>query len=243
MMSRALVAAFVLPVVFAALVLGSTMANRREGRGPTVLTARELVLGERNDDQSIAEVWLAWTEPAGLPGAWMTREALAAVGFDVSVGPSASDAADFYGHQTSRRAFVVFELDGPAFQGAIAERQRDGVVAPTPDARDRLLATASRLVPVAIGPDAAALVARHPDPRTHLIAAAIVGIQRLDAVDGPAYVGGMLLTVDPQRIQVPASLAVNLPRRRFDGELQPFSVGLMYGSRWEPWVVSVDRGR
>ena len=241
MRPRAMAAAFVLPIAFTALVLVSTMVNRREGRGPIVLSARELVLGERNDDQSIADVWLAWTEPAVRPGAWVTREALAAVGFDVSVDPLRSEAADFYRRQTSRRAFVAFELDGPSWRAVVAERERNEV-AVTPDARDRLLATASRLVPVAIGPDAASLVAQYPDSRTHLIAAAVVGIQRLDAVGGPVYLAGMLLNVDPQRIQVPAALAATLPQRRFDGELEPFSVSLMYGSRWEPWIVSVERG-
>jgi hypothetical protein len=240
MKSRALVAAFVLPVAFTALVLASTFANRREGRGPTVLTARELALVERNDDQSIADVWLAWTEPAGLPGAWVTRESLAAVGFDVSVDPASSEAADFYRRQLLRRAFVAFELDGPAWQAVVALRQRNEPAVSQED-RDRLLSTASRLVPVAIGPDAATLVERYPDPRTHLIAAAIVGIMRTDSVGEPAYLAGTVMNVDPRRIQVPASLAGSLPQRRFEGELQPFSVSLMYGSRWEPWIVSVDR--
>jgi hypothetical protein len=241
MKPRALVAAFVLPVVFTALVLVSTMANRRDGRGPTVLTARELVIGERNDDQTIADVWLAWTEPAGLPGAWVTRDALAAVGFDVSVDPASGEAADFYRRQLMRRAFVAFELDGPAWQAVVADRRRNEPAVAQED-RDRLLSTASRLVPVAIGPDAATLVARYPDPRTHLISAATVGIMRTDPVGEPAYLAGMVMNVDPRRIQVPAALAGNLPSRRFDAELQPFSVSLMYGSRWEPWIASVDRG-
>jgi hypothetical protein len=92
---------------------------------------------------------------------------------------------------------------------------------------------------VAVTRDAAALVKQFPDPRTHLIARAYVGIGRFQMSAETAYVGGILASVEPRRIQVPPELAARLPRQDRTRAMAPFNVSLMYGSRWEPWVANL----
>jgi hypothetical protein len=101
----------------------------------------------------------------------------------------------------------------------------------------------SRLVPIAVAADAAALAQRYPDPLTHLITAAVVRIVRFERAGGSPYLGGTLANINPRRIQVPAAHAAALPVRGLaerTGESR-YTVSLMYGRRWEPWVVGVGR--
>lgn len=234
--------ALALPLVYAAAVLGATAVNRRDGRGPTVLTEREIVLGVRDDNRSVPELWLSWSEPAGPPGSWLPPATLAALGFDVSVDPAAGHAAHHYRRQLARRAYVAFEIDGPAWQAVLAERERaEGAGEAVP--QDDLRRNGSRVVPVDSAVDAQTLTQRYPDPRTHLIARALIRVQRYERRPGAApYVGGWLINVDPRRIQVPVELSRDLPVRQFnENQRDRFTVSLMYGRRWEPWVTAVSR--
>jgi hypothetical protein len=247
MIPRAYLLAVVWPVAFMLTVLAAWAANGRSARGPTVLTEREAPVRPRTSDRAIAEVWLGWTEPAGAPGAWMTRDDLTALGFDVSVDPGDPRAEEHYRRQLSRRAFVAFELDGPAWAAVLAQRQAAPPVSDVlPRGVDAIaedgLRFASRLVPVAIAPDARTLAERFTNPRTHLVTAAVVRVARFDPplTGGTSYIGGMLRTIDPARIQVPSSLAASLPMSaRADVRQSRYTVSLMYGARWEPWVMGV----
>jgi len=241
MIPRVYVIPFVLPAIFAAIVLAATAANGRSGRGPTMLTEREAGLTPRTRDRSIAEVWLGWSEPAERSGAWLTRDALEALGFDLSVDASDQRAESHYRRQLARRAFVAFELDGPAWQAVLAESNRDEAVAER-GAMAGPRVNGSRLVPVAVDRDADALAQRYPDARTHLIAAATLRVVRFELPAGAPYIGGRLLNLDPQRIQIRAELAAELPLwTPGTRERTPYAISLMYGSRWEPWVTEVGR--
>lgn len=240
MIPRACFLALALPVVFALTVLGSSAANGRTGRGPTVLSEREAILSPRTSDRSVAEVWLSWTEPAGAPGSWMTRDMLERLGFDLSVDPSVGETADVhYRRQLSRRAFVAFELDGPAWRAVVADRERQATEPAPGEGFERF---GSRLVPVAVDPDVDVLAQRFPDPAMHLIVAATVRVMLFRPMNEPPYIGGQLTGIDPQRIQVPATRASQLPR--FGPGENPtnrsFRISLMYGARWEPWVEGVE---
>lgn len=244
MIPRAYLLAFALPIVFAVMVLGASAANGRSARGPTVVSEREATLGARSSDRSIAEVWLGWTEPAGRPATWMTRDVLDGLGFEFDVAPADPEAAPYYQRQLSRRAFVAFELDGPAWQAVLDERVRaqgSGERAPVDGRRTN----GSRLVPVAVDRVADVLAQRFPNPGTHLIAAATVRVALFRPPNGTPYVGGMLVNIDPRRIQIPAERAASLPRRSPEENPQstPFRISLMYGARWEPWVVDVEAGQ
>jgi hypothetical protein len=241
MIPRAYAVPFVLPVLFAAAVLAASAVNGRSARGPIVLTEREATLSPRSADRSVAEVWLGWTEPAGRSGEWLTRDALAALGFDVSVEAADARAESHYRRQLSRRAFAAFELNGPAWQAVLADRerlQRAGQPVPV----EGLGGIGSRLVPVAVDRDAAVLALQYPDPRTHLITAATIRVVRFVVPDGAPYVGGTLVNIDPRRIQIPSAHASNLPRREQgeDPQRRPYTISLMYGSRWEPWAAAVN---
>jgi hypothetical protein len=243
MIPRAFAVSLVLPVLFAAVVLAAAAVNGRSGRGPTIVTEREALLAFRSDDRPVAQIGLAWTEPAGEHGAWLTRETLVALGFDLSVEASDPRAESHYRGQLTRRAFVAFELDGPAWQAVLSEREQGERAAGRAGrgVYDGLRAGASRLVPVAADRDAAVLAQRYPDPRTHLITAVTIRVFRAEVPDGRVYVGGTLLNVDPPRIRIPVEHASKLPRRPIgkDGRRTPLTISLMYGSRWEPWVAAV----
>jgi hypothetical protein len=236
-------------VAFAAAVLAASAANGRAARGPTILSEREATVTPRTSDRAVAEVWLGWTEPAGAPGAWMTRDVLAGLGFDVSVDPADPRAGEHYRRQLSRRAFAAFELDGPAWAAVLAQREAAPPVSAVgargiDAAAEDGLRFASRLVPVAVATDAEPLAERYPDPRTHLIAAAIVRISRFETPGRAPYVGGMLQNIDPRRIQVPSTHAAALPMdARVDMRQSRYRLSLMYGARWEPWVVAVDAAK
>lgn len=239
---RAQAAALALPVLFAAVVLASAAANRRDARGPTILTEREVSLGFRSDDRSVPELWLSWSEPAGPFGAWLTRDALGALGFDVSVDAGDPQAEVHYARQLARRAFVAFEFDGPAWQAVLDDRARTEPPG-APLTADDFRRSGSRLVPVDVALDPAVLVRRYPDPQRHLITAAAIGVRRYETAGGAPYVGSALIDVDPRRIQVPVDQAADLPPGRIDERERPrFRVSLMYGRRWEPWVADVSRG-
>jgi hypothetical protein len=101
----------------------------------------------------------------------------------------------------------------------------------------------SRLVPVDVDRDSEVLARRYTDVRAHLITAAVIAVRRFERSGGPPYVGVALLTVDPPRIQVPVEFASALPVRGPNGnEAMPFSLSVMFGRRWEPWVVAVSPG-
>jgi hypothetical protein len=246
MIPRVYLLSFVWPIVFAITVLAASAANGRTARGPTILSEREATMTPRTSDRAIAEVWIGWTEPAGRPGTWIAPDALEALGFDVSVDAADARAAEHYRRQLSRRAFVAFELDGPAWAAVLAERQaapRLSEVVPrgVDAAAEDGLRFASRLVPVAIARDADTLAERFTDPRRHLIVAATVRPVRFEPPGGAPYVGGMLQSIDPRRIQVPSAHAASLPAgARGDVGPSRYTVSLMYGARWEPWIVGVQ---
>lgn len=248
MIPRAFALAFVLPVAVALAVLAARAGNGFEGRGPTILGEREARVTPRTSDRSVAEVWLEWSGPAGQTGAWMTREMLAGLGFDLAVDPGDPRAELHYRRQLSRRAFVAFELDGPAWQAVMAEREAvlRGADAP-PGLSERppaeTFGVISRLVPVDAARDAGVLAQRYPDPRSHLITAAVVRIALFALPRQAPYVGGVLADIDPRRIQVPSEFAALLPASGgFDAPRTRYTLSLVYGARWEPRVVAVDSG-
>ena len=239
MIARGHVLALLLPLAVTGVVIAGSAANRSSARGPTVLTEREVRAGFRTEDRTIGELWLTWSEPAGPRGGWLSADAVRSLGFDTTVAPADAEADVHYRKQLHRRAFVVFELDGPAYAAAAAERAEDARRAPPPDAMERVPILESRLVPVAVHRDAATVTAQFPDPRTHLIVSASVGIRRFETVAGVPYIGGVVFAVQPRRIQVPPELAARLPPQDRRGLTAPFSVSVLYGRRWAPWVADI----
>jgi hypothetical protein len=169
----------------------------------------------------------------------MGPDLLRDLGFDVSVDPAAADAGEHYRRVLPRAAFVAFELAGPAWQALLAAREREAGPDGPPRPGDPR-STGSRLVPVDAAREAATLATRYPNARTHLIAAATIGMRRHTEPGVEPYLAGWVMTVDPREMHVPRELAARLPPRDRRDEQPSFTVEIDYGRRFEPWVVGVN---
>jgi hypothetical protein len=205
----------IIPPAFTALTLARVALDRRDVRGPTVLTQRDYTLSRSTAENTATSVRLNWQPAPPPPDTWFDREKLRELGFDVSVDPARSDAERRYGQLLSRDAFVVFEV-------------RDTPSVPSSDGR---VGPESRLVPVDAGRDADVLAARYQDSRRFLITAASVRAVH-QTRGGRPYVTGSILNVDPSRIHVPPTLA--------GSRAASFEIVLGYSRRWEPVVLELD---
>lgn len=100
-MSRAFIAALLIPVAVTAATLVSVSRNRATARAPITLTERELSPSWRSDDNSLTSVYLSWHSR---PWPNLRREQWRAL---------------------PRRGYVVLELDGPALQALDLPREAD----------------------------------------------------------------------------------------------------------------------
>ena len=87
-------------------------------------------------------------------------------------------------------------------------------------------AGASRLMVVDVAADAATLMRRYPDGRTHIITAAQIMVPAGQSIDA-----GWVVSVEPGSIHVPRDLG--LPPRG------PFEIELWYGANHEPWIGAI----
>ncbi len=205
---------------------------------------------------------------------FLDQSTLEALGFDCSVAPGHERAAEFYRRALPRPAFVVFAVGGPEWErqvaawqarnrlrteariasgeltGEFAERARQDVA----EAPQRL----SRLMPIDVGSDPAALRVQHPDRERALILPGVVALRHI----GPSQPGGpalrgRLVQVFPSVLSVPRELAAPLatlpepPRRRPAGTLPRwravamlehaprYEVGLSVGRGLRPWITRI----
>jgi len=203
----------------------------------------------------------AWRHPGE---AWLDARTLAALGFDVRPLPEddGDEPARRYGRQPERRGYVVLQLGGSAWAawearaaGTVAAVEREVAAGKaTADqlarqrewlARERR--TASRLFPVAAGPDAAALRQAWPDRASFLVLPAAFGVsyayrERARPAERYQVEGAFRLLTG--ELQVPRRLQGALPRQALrhvdDREHAPrFEVILATGRRLEPWIEAV----
>jgi hypothetical protein len=146
----------------------------------------------------------------------------------------------------------VYEYDGPAWQRSIDERLR-----PAEQPRDANAAKAmadqaeadrvrgTRLWPVDAGPDPGALRRQYPDRSRDIIVPAVVSIHQtfdpLRRVDARRFVSGTIRAVTTSLV-VPRELRAALERaeaRPTDAGAPRYSVKIAYGTRYEPWIVSI----
>lgn len=191
-----LVAALALIVITDAALLAAAAWNRRgEPTAKLALTERELALPQaRQDEGTDLELSLLLThqppdalqrvarwkryELPEVSYAWLDRDKLRELGFDVDLDPADPEAVDHYKYAVPRRAYVVLEYDGPAWEAWIEGREEElrelagevagGSAAPGALAdAEALLALdrtmRSRLMPVDAGVDADALRRRWAD--------------------------------------------------------------------------------
>lgn len=197
---------------------------------------------------------------------------LVALGFDCSVPAASERAASFYRGVLPRPAFVVFAVGGPEWEKQVAawqERQRQRVEAQIAggelsgeavnraradiaDAPQRL----SRLMPVDVGRDGAALRAAYPDPARFLILPGVVMLHLVGGSDASApSIHGHLVEVFPAILAVPREASAALSVFRESARTPPdrpwswnpakldhaprYEVRVSVGRAWQPWISEI----
>jgi len=249
-MKRATILAVGIVLVSNAFALVHAWRNRS---GPVdadiTLTDRELPLSyvAVSDDSGVA-LNASWKDPrwmlyAWRPRHWIDQAALRELGFDTTLAPSDPSAVDAYRRQRPRRAFVALEYDGPAWRNWLGDLEQDATEhSERSSISDGQRQSASRLMAVDVGKDAAQLRARHPDRTSVIIVPALIRIaaEPAELANASAPARPALLSGSVEDILT--SIHVPLP---FSAVLRPlrsanYSVHLRYGASHEPWVVSVQ---
>lgn len=207
-MSRLVVAALVLLLTVGAL-FGAAAWNRGGEVQTIVLTERELTLpwwwgNEAPGRRGQLRLAFDWQRRGNAQDArlWLNDMKLRELGFSTGVPAGAPEAADFYNRSLPRLAWVAFELDGPAW------RQIEQRLALLKDA-DRLLATASRLVPIDTAVDREVLLRRYRNEPV-IALPAIVQLRYEDhPTQGPSVWGWVESLVSPD-VSVPPHLRERL---------------------------------
>lgn len=250
--------AVVLVVAVNAFVLAGVAWNRSgEPTAVLELTERELALPySRWSGRESTGVSLSISR-ADQDYEWLDRDKLAALGFDVD-RYERRQRPDW--RAVERRAFVVIEYDGPAFQVLLAEqeariaqaRAESGEAArrkqeAAEQAYERLQTAGSRLVVVDAGTEAEALRQRYPDRENYVVMRALVRMRAVTRPEGDAkpLLSGRVGPFLPGRVHVPRRFHAAL-HRATDGSRSGYDappryrVILKFGRRAEPWVAGIE---
>jgi hypothetical protein len=207
-------------------ILAAAGWNRRgEPEAELSLTERELAMPvARQDERTGLELSLVMThEPPAVvrrtarwkrydvPSVdydWLDRAKLLELGFRIDLDPTHPDAAEHYSHAIPRRAYVVVEYDGEAWNRWISGREEqvrklrreveEGTVEPRALADAEALlavdrAMRSRLFPVDAGVDADALRRRYGDRRRHAVVAGLLRLKVVQPANGVPTMSGEVL--------------------------------------------------
>ena len=203
------------------------------------------------------------------PIAWLDRDKLAALGFDVVAPPSVANEDTHYERTRGRDVLLVFELDGPvrarALQAArdhLARMERENAADPERPASAQRLQGArqaleseehdvSRLFIVDAGLDETTLRRRYAD-RTHyaIVHGNIRPFVMRDGISANVY--GVVTAVRCDSINVPLQFRAAVPLDRSPHavaivpartEKKPsFTVQVAFGRHLEPWIVASHIG-
>lgn len=149
-----------------------------------------------------------------------------------------------------RNVFVVLELDGAAYQAALARAIKSNEVASAKakahasNLLKREQSENSRLFVVDAGLDVAALLDQNPDRSRYAIVRA-QGRANLDIDKDGAAPNGCVSGVGPDCLSVPLDLRhvydSSSPVRRDDQTPFGYSVEAKFGQRLEPWISQATR--
>jgi hypothetical protein len=232
-MIRRVLPAALLPLLVTGVTVAGSAWNRSAGRGPTVLSDRELPLRITSDENTGRSLWIRHEEAWWSERSWLMAEKLAALGFDISVDPASPDADAHYARALRRTAYVALELDGPAWE-AWARGYQENTKSWSRNADNaQVLNESSRLVAVDADRHVAVLEAKYPNPQTHLITRGIVHLT-IDRREGRRpQLAGVVERIVPRTLYVPPHLAEQLRSK-------PYRVMVRYGRRYEPWIAGVE---
>jgi hypothetical protein len=271
--ARALLLGVALIVVTNAVVLAGVAYNRSgDPEAVLKLTERELRIRSwtwpENENSSI-DLHLSWrvasreTDEDGYDWYrglhWLQPAQLRELGFDVVDDVESEEGQERVRRQPSRRAWLVLEFDGPAYQTELTlARQRAEraatlaqVNAGDSEFQDRLNAARSevtreersetRLFAVDAGRDAAALRKRYPDRQRYAIVNGHLDV----AVDGPPRQRRMIAhitEIDVGAIRVPhtyRAIIEPLISTYYPSREPRFTATVDFGQRFEPWIVEL----
>jgi hypothetical protein len=262
---RILIAGAVLILAGNAVALIGVAYNRAgEPDAVIELSERELILpynflaAEENSGLALHLAWRAESNAqspyAGMisgGGAtpWLDKDKLAELGFDVSASPQDQDAALRYEKMLPRKAYVVLEFNGAAYQAALHQRQGElseaqALQANNPGKKefeervktaqtqlDREQNTSSRLFAIDVGRDQQTLRSRYSDRARYLILPGEVRLQLINK-----ELSGFITNLSAGIINVPLA-----DRAAITGGARPahYTVRLAFGKRAEPWIMAV----
>ena len=224
-------------------ILAAAGWNRRgEPTVELLLTERELTMPvARQDKDTGLELSLVMThEPPGVlrrtarwkryelssvDYGWLDHAKLLELGFRIDLDPTHPDAAEHYSHAMPRRAYVVLEYDGEAWNRWISGREqqvrqlrrevKEGTVEPSGLANaEAVLAVdrtmRSRLFPVDAGIDADSLQRRYSDRRRHTVVAGLLRPKVVQRTNGEPTLSGEVLDLVVSRVHVSRELRRHL---------------------------------
>ena len=275
-------AGLALILVTNAVVLGGVAYNRSgEPESTLKLSERELGLPWRwglSSEKSAIALDLQWRvlhvdEEGGEGGRdfyapsgaakWMTPDKLKALGFEIP--STASDRASYFEHRPRmREIYLVLELDGDAYRGAVeaarrklakAETRAQTITGKKQDsdqvksarrALDEELVSESRLFVVDGGLDETALRRRYPDRNQFAIVTGRVRPWRYEHA-GREWIVGTVDGVNVEALNMPLQFRdVFRGMERADWNARAtrpprYEVTVAWGRRLEPWALSARR--
>ena len=183
------------------------------------------------------------------PVAWLDRNKLAELGFNVATPPTAAGGDTHYDRMLGRDVLLVLELDGPVRARAL-QAARDRLAHPGPAERlqsaqqalQREEHDASRLFIVDAGLDQTTLRQRYTDrTRYAIVHGNIRPFVMRDGTSAKLY--GAVTAVRCESINVPLQYRATVPLDRSTNAARnpPFSLQVAFGSHLEPWIVSSQR--
>jgi hypothetical protein len=219
---------------------------------------------------SLRIVWRVPTTEKYWPGsysggspAWLNKEKMASLGFDVSNDTDIQDKYRWSNRQLGREVLLVLELDGPAYQQALRRAreyvaEQDAKLAALPDDKamqgNSHLAHEqerkeeqenSRLFAIDAGLDLNELRAMYPDRSRYAIVRAQV---RPWSVGSQHKISGYIDRISITGINVPHEF-----HAEFDTMVRPaygqtsggrtFEASVAFGHRLEPWLVGISAGK
>jgi hypothetical protein len=249
-------------VLIVNLVMGVGAARNRAGEPEAELrmTEREVPLAWVGEEDSGIALRLDWNRDwEGYD--WLDEDKLAELGFDCDPPLTAETEEFHYEMLPPRRAYVVLEFEGAAWDdwlaatdGEIArieEEEAAGTNAPEilegrKSALERGKVTRSRLFPVDVGTDEALLRERYPDRGRYVVVAGVVRPRvhrEVDEETGKSRVPVLRGTIPQLLVH---RIHVNRQHRptfepldgRGTGDGPRYEVTLRFGSRLEPWIAA-----
>ncbi|HEY0939630.1 MAG TPA: DUF4824 family protein [Steroidobacter sp.] len=274
--ARALLAGVALIVLTNAVVLAGVAYNRSgEPESVLKLTERELRVYNwswpENENSSI-DLHLTWRVARAVSAdveyptwyhglVWLEPAQVRELGFEVPGDLESQEGAQRVHRQPSRRAWVVLEYDGQAYQASVeharneleratalananpGDREFEGRLDTARHAMEREEKFETRLFVVDVGRDEAALRAKYPNRQQY----AIVNGRLRAMVDGRSGQQRVIVGIDDldvDAIRVPHTYrALVEPITRFrEGyyDREPhFSATVNFGRRFEPWIAEL----